>query len=139
MRMKRKSGNSSAEKIQRPALPGNLIALFACLLCCVVIAPTAFGRKKKQAEPRVVTGTVVDPSDNPIAGAIVEMADERTGKKLTMVTQENGEYLFSGLDEDHDYTLVATYKGISSDTRTASSFDTRKRIVLNFQIPPPKE
>ena len=137
--MKRKSGSSRDERRKGVRSLEFLTPLIACLLFCVVIAPSAFARKKKQVEPRVVTGNVVDPSDNPIAGAIVEMTDETTGKKLTMVTQEDGQYQFSGLDEDHDYTLVATYKGVPSDTRTASSFDTRKRIVLNFQIPPPKE
>jgi Carboxypeptidase regulatory-like domain len=124
----------------RPAAGTKVLrSLVLCAVCLVVVATVSYGAKKKEKASRVVTGSVVDGSDNPIEGAIVEMTDERTGKKLAMVTQQDGHYQFSGLDEDHDYKLQATFKGITSDVRTASSFDTRNRIVLNFQIPPPED
>jgi TonB-dependent starch-binding outer membrane protein SusC len=113
--------------------------LAAGMACLLMIPSLGFGAKKKQAVPRTVAGMVVDGSNNPISGAVVEMTDVQTGKKIAMFTQQNGHYSFSGLDANHDYKLQATFKGISSDVRTASSFDTRNRIVLNFQIPPPKE
>ena len=110
----------------------------ACVACTLVFSSLSVAAKKKKV-PRVVTGVVVDGGDNPIAGAVVEMTDTQTDKKSAMFTQEGGHYQFTDLDQYHDYKLQATYKGVSSEVRTASSFDTRNRIVLNFQIPPPKE
>jgi hypothetical protein len=109
------------------------------ITCLLAFSSLAFGAKKKQVVPRTVAGMVVDGSSNPISGAVVEMTDVQTGKKTAMFTGQNGHYSFSGLDANHDYKLQATFKGISSNVRTASSFDTRNQIVLNFQIPPPKE
>lgn len=113
--------------------------LAAAVACLLVFASLASGAKKRQPAPRSVSGIVVDGADNPIPGAVVEMTDVRTGKKTAMFTQEGGQYSFTGLDSNHDYKLQATFKGVSSEVRTASSFDTRNRIVLNFQIPPPKD
>ena len=79
------------------------------------------------------------PAENPIVGAVVEMTDVQTGKKTAMYTQDGGHYQFSGLNADHDYKIQATYKGVASQVRTASSFDTRNTIRLNLQIPPPKD
>lgn len=139
MRTKRKSGKSEAGGTRIIAGLKILRALVTCAVCIAAVAAFSFGAKKKREVSRVATGSVVDGSDNPIEGAVVEMTDVHTGKKIAMVTHEDGHYQFSGLDEDHDYKLQATYKGVSSDVRTASTFDTRNRIVLNFQIPPPKE
>ena len=139
MRMKHKFGKSEAEGTRSFSRPGIFRVLVTCAVCIAAAASFSFGAKKKKEVSRIVTGSVVDESDNPIEGAIVEMTDVHTGKKIAMVTQESGQYQFSGLNGDHDYKLQATFKGISSDVRTASSFDTRNEIVLNLQIPPPKE
>lgn len=107
--------------------------------CAVAVSVVASPAKKKEKIPRVVSGIVLDESDNPIVGAVVEMTDVQTGKKTATYSQEGGQYLFSGLDENHDYKIQATFKGISSRVRTASSFDTRSTIRLNLQIPPQED
>lgn len=84
-------------------------------------------------------GIVVDGSENPIIGAVVQMTEVQTGKKSVVYTQDGGHYGFSGLDPDNDYKIQATFHGAASQERTASSFDTRNTIRLDLQIPPPKE
>lgn len=111
----------------------------AAFAACALLVFSAFLNAKQKKVIRVVTGEVVDQQDRPLVGAVVEMTDVQTGKKQAMYTQEGGHYEFSGLNQDHDYHLQAKYKGLASEVRTASSFDTRNRIVLNLQIPPPKE
>ena len=90
---------------------------------------------KKKEVVRTVSGMVLDQEENPIAGAVVEMTDLQNGKKLAIYTSDDGHYLFSNLDARHDYHLQASYKGLSSEIRTASSFDTSNRVILNFKIP----
>lgn len=110
-------------------------ALAACALLLVAVPLSA---RRKQPPPRVVAGIVMDPQDNPLVGAVVEMTDVQTGKKQAMYTQAGGHYEFSGLNRYHDYHLQAKYNDQASEVRTASSFDTRDRIVLNLTIPAPK-
>ncbi len=111
-------------------------ALVACALLLISVPLSA---RRKQPPPRVVAGIVMDPQDNPLVGAVVEMTDVQTGKKQAMYTQAGGHYEFSGLNRNHDYHVQAKYNDQASRVRTASSFDTRDRIVLNLTIPAPKE
>jgi hypothetical protein len=137
---KKQESDRSGDRWARRAFIFRRLPLFIVSLVCVlaVAAPTLAG-KKKVKPPRAVTGVVVDESENPIVGAVVEMTDVQTGKKSAIYTRDGGHYDFSGLDEDHDYKLQASYKGVTSQIRTASSFDTRNTIRLNLQIPPPKD
>jgi hypothetical protein len=113
-----------------------LFALGAILVVWTLGAPSVAAKKKVIS--RTVTGMVLDETDNPIAGAVVEMTDLQTGKKLAVFTKEDGHYQFADLDGHRDYRLQASYRGISSEVRTASSFDDSNRIILNFKISPPK-
>ncbi len=113
--------------------------LFLAAACAVAFASPSFAGKKKVKPPRSVTGIVLDGSENPIVGAVVQMTEVQTGKKSVIYTRDGGHYEFSGLDADNDYKIQATFHGVASQERTASSFDTRNTIRLNLQIPPPKE
>jgi Carboxypeptidase regulatory-like domain len=137
MKCRHESGENAAAG--KELFASALKVLLAATVCVLSISALSFAGKKKPKVPRVVMGIVVDGSENPIVGAVVEMTNVQTGKKTAMFTQEGGHYQFSGLDEDHDYKVQATFKGVASEIRTASSFDTRNTIRLNFQIPPPKE
>ncbi len=105
------------------------------LVCGLALSgPVLRGKQKKV--PRVVTGVVTDEADNPIAGAAVEMTDLANQKKLAIYTDQDGRYQFSDLKPNHDYKVQASYKGAFSEVRTASSLDSRNRIVLNLKILP---
>jgi len=79
-------------------------------------------------------GRVLNEADDGLAGAVVELTDLKTGRKVAIVAEEGGRYQFSDLELTHDYEVKATYKGASSDTRKASALGER-RVVLNLKIP----
>jgi len=105
----------------------------------IAVLSVLFAREltaKKKVISRTVTGVVLDRDDNPIYGAVVEMTDTQTGKKLASYTADDGRYQFADLDVHRDYQLQARYRGESSGVRTASSFDSSNKIILNLRIPP---
>jgi hypothetical protein len=93
--------------------------------------------KQKKVTSKTVSGQALDPKDNGLDGATVALKDLQTGKTIEVFTQDGGHYQFSDLKFDHDYEVRANYKGVKSETRRVSSFDTRARIVINFTFPPP--
>ena len=101
----------------------------------------AVGRTGEGQEPtsRTVSGVVIDEAENPIQGAMIELTDLQTKKVLDIYSQEGGQYQFTDLRFDHDYTVKATYKGSSSEVRQVSSIDTRWHLVLNLTIPKPNK
>jgi Carboxypeptidase regulatory-like domain len=90
--------------------------------------------KKREAQLRTVRGVVLDKADNPISGSVVFLKNARTNSVRSSYTDETGSYRFSGLDPNTDYELNAEKEGAKSATRTVSSFDSRKDIVLNLKI-----
>ena len=90
--------------------------------------------KKREAQLRTVRGVVMDKAENPISGSVVFLKDVRTNSVRSSYTDETGGYRFSGLDPNTDYELHAEKEGAKSATRTVSSFDSRKDIVLNLKI-----
>ena len=90
--------------------------------------------KNREAQLRTVHGLVIDKSENPISGDVVFLKNMRTNTVRSSYTDETGSYRFSGLDPNADYELHAEKEGAKSATRTVSSFDSRKDILLNLKI-----
>ena len=90
--------------------------------------------KKREAQLRTVHGQVIDKSENPISESVVFLKNMRTNTVRSSYTDESGSYRFSGLDPNADYELHAEKEGAKSATRTVSSFDSRKDILLNLKI-----
>ncbi len=108
-----------------------------CSLAVVLLLFAAFGvaqDKKREAQLRTVRGVVADKSDNPLSGSVVFLKNVRTNSVRSSYTDDTGNYRFSGLDPNADYELHAEKEGAKSATRTVSSFDSRKDIVLNLKI-----
>jgi hypothetical protein len=95
--------------------------------------------KEKKPLSKTVSGVVMDEADNFIQGATVELTDLQTQKVLDIYSQEGGQYRFTDLRMDHDYTVKATYKALSSEPRQVSSLDTRTRPVLNLTLHKPNK
>ena|SRR5437879_4520079 len=91
--------------------------------------------KKKKETPRTISGRVLDEADNGISGAVVELTDLQTGKKVAIFSEEEGRYKFSDLERNHDYEVKASYKGAPSEARKAS-FLGEQQLILNLRIPP---
>jgi len=90
--------------------------------------------KKREAQLRTVRGVVSDKSDSPLSGSVVFLKNVRTNSVRSSYTDDTGSYRFSGLDPNADYELHAEKEGAKSPTRTVSSFESRKDIVLNLKI-----
>jgi hypothetical protein len=93
--------------------------------------------KKKKETPRTISGRVLDEADNGISGAVVELTDLQTGKRVAIFSEDGGKYQFSDLERNHDYEVKASYKGAPSEARKAS-FLGEQQLILNLRIPPPQ-
>jgi Carboxypeptidase regulatory-like domain len=90
---------------------------------------------KHEAQLRTVRGVVADKSsENPVPSAVVFLRNTRTNAVRSYIADEEGNYRFSGLDPNVDYEIHAEKDGAKSTTRTISSFDSKKEIVLNLKI-----
>jgi len=109
-------------------------------ICCLAVAFLIFANiavaqdKKREAQLRTVRGVVLDKSDSPVSSSVVFLKNTRTNSVRSSYTDETGSYRFSGLDPNADYELHAEKEGAKSQTRTVSSFDGRKDIVLNLKM-----
>jgi hypothetical protein len=112
------------------------ITLLAALLFCT--AATFAQKKKGQDQTRNVQGTVSGSDDSAVDGARVYLENTKTLQVRTFYTQKDGSYYFHELSPDVDYKLRAEYEGVTSPTKTLSSFDTRKDAVLNLKLSPKK-
>jgi hypothetical protein len=100
-------------------------------------APGLAAKKEKAPTTKTVNGQVLDKAENGINGAEVTLKDLQTGKVAAIYAEANGRYQFTDLDPHHDYEIQANFKGVASETRQVSSFDTRWKVVVNLTIPPP--
>ncbi len=105
-------------------------------VAALLSASSALEGKKKNPEDslRTVQGTVLDASDNPVDGAIVQLKDTKTLQIRSFVTQQHGAYYFHGLSPNVDYEVRADHQGTSSPTKTISSFDSRKEVDINLKL-----
>ncbi len=89
---------------------------------------------KRESQLRTVHGVVLDKAEAQVANAVVFLKNTRTNAVRSYIADEQGNFRFSGLDPNADYELHAEKDGAKSQTRTVSSFDSRKDIVLNLKI-----
>jgi hypothetical protein len=106
------------------------LAVVLLLIAAVNVAQDG----KREAQLRTVRGVVEDKSETPLSGSVVFLKNVRTNSVRSSYTDDTGNYRFSGLDPNADYELHAEKEGAKSATRTISSFDGRKDIVLNLKI-----
>jgi Carboxypeptidase regulatory-like domain len=87
-----------------------------------------------QSELRTVRGAVLDKAENPVASAVVYLKNVRTLAVKTYISDRSGDYRFSGLDPNVDYEVHAESESMTSNTRTVSSLDSRKDIVISLKL-----
>jgi Carboxypeptidase regulatory-like domain len=105
--------------------------VFGLLLIVGVAALSAIAQGPQL---RTVRGVVMDKSESSIASAVVFLKNTRTNAVRSYITDEQGNYRFSGLDPNVDYEIHAEKDGAKSPTRTVSSFDNKKDIVINLKL-----
>ena len=115
----------------------NALKKIVTLLVLVLFFPVMSASSqnaKHESQLRSVRGVVIDKSESPVAQAVVFLKNARTNAVRSYIADEQGNFRFSGLDPNADYELHAEKEGAKSQTRTVSSFDSRKDIVLNLKI-----
>jgi hypothetical protein len=90
--------------------------------------------KAKDDGTRTVQGQVLDPDGKGAVRAVVQLTDTRTLQVRSFITQEKGEYRFSGLRGDTEYEIRADFQGMSSPTKRLSVFDTRKIATIDLKL-----
>jgi hypothetical protein len=120
--------------LRKIAVAGMLIAL--SVIPALSFQDQAFQGKKRDDDDkaRMVQGTVTDGKDNAVDGAVVQLKNTKTLQVRSYITKEHGTYYFHGLDPNIDYVLKADFQGVSSQTKTLSSFDSRKQPVINLKL-----
>jgi hypothetical protein len=91
-------------------------------------------KNEKEANTRTIDGTVKDSTDNPLANAIVQLKDTKTSKIVDFATKDDGKFVFRDLAMDINYELVAKRGDVTTPVKKVSVYDTRKHVVLNFQL-----
>jgi len=92
------------------------------------------GKGKEDANTRTVEGSVTNVADAPVNGAVVQLKNTKTLQIRSFITKDQGTYFFHGLSPDVDYELKAEYQGAASSNKTLSSFDNRKKAVINLKL-----
>ena len=91
-------------------------------------------KNEKETHTRIVEGTVKDVSDNPLSNSIVQLKNLKTSQVVDFATKEDGKYVFRDLPMDINYELVARHGDLSGPVKKVSVYDTRKSVILNFQL-----
>jgi hypothetical protein len=113
-----------------------------CLTLALVFFASAFAPSliaqqpdpKKEAQLKTVHGVTMDKTESPVPSAVVFLKNTRSNAIRSYISDDQGNYRFSGLDPNTDYEVHAEKDGTQSNTRTISSFDSKKEIVINLKL-----
>ena len=108
------------------------------VLCLAVVLPAVSSApaplQRFREDLRTLVGHVHGPQETPLADAVVYLKNTKTLVVKTYITEQNGAYRFPALSTNVDYEVHAEFKGARSDTKTLSSFDSRKEAIINLKI-----
>ena len=91
-------------------------------------------KNEKESNTRTIDGTVKDASDNPLAQAIVQLKNTKTSNIVNFATKDDGRYVFRDLPMDINYELLAKHGDAATPVKKVSVYDTRKHVIVNFQL-----
>jgi len=116
-------------------MSGRMRVLAVAIAVVLLAAVTVGGQdSKRESQLRTVHGVVSDKSESPVPSSVVFLTNMRTKTVRSYIADNEGNYRFSGLDPNVDYEVHAEKDGAKSQTRTVSSFDSRKDIVVNLKL-----
>jgi len=104
------------------------------LLLALFATSAVAQENKRETQLRTLRGVIIDKSETPMPASVVFLKNTRTNAVRSYIADDAGNYRFSGLDPNADYEIHAEKDGAKSQTRTVSSFDSRKDIVVNLKI-----
>jgi hypothetical protein len=91
-------------------------------------------KNEKESNTRIIDGTVKDASDNPLADAIVQLKNTKTSSVVDFATKDDGKYVFRDLPMDINFELLAKHGDLTTPVKKVSVYDTRKHVIVNFQV-----
>ena len=97
----------------------------------LVGAPLAAAQNMGQ---RNVTGSVVDDTSTPVAGATVFLKNQKTKSIRSYTSAANGRFRFAQVNMVEDYDLWAEKDGKKTATKTVSSWDARKEFETELKM-----
>jgi hypothetical protein len=110
------------------------VGLAFLLFATMAVAHQDAKDAKHEASLKSVRGVVSDKAETPIAAGVVFLKNTRSNVVRSYISDDTGNYRFSGLDPNSDYEIHAEKDGAKSPTRTISSFDSKKDIIVNLKI-----
>jgi hypothetical protein len=117
-----------------PGSRRTLQALTSILFGLMLAAAPSLAKNKDTTPGRLLTGKVLDRSDNPVPDAVVYLTDTRTRAVKTYIVGPDGTYRFPALATNVDYEIYAQSKGRTSDTKRMSQFDDRKVVDIPLRL-----
>lgn len=87
-----------------------------------------------QSATKTLTGRVLNAADAALPNAVVYLQDLKTNNIRSFISTQDGGYRFGQLSVDTDYSVWAEFQGKKSSTRSITSFDSKKQIVLELKI-----
>jgi hypothetical protein len=96
-------------------------------------------KNQKESTTRTIQGTVKDSSDNVVSEAIVQLKDMKSSKVIDFVTRDDGKFVFNDLPMDINYELAAKHGDLTAPVKKVSIYDTRKSVIMNFQLTAAKQ
>ena len=92
------------------------------------------GQAKEDANTRAVQGAVKSVDEQIVEGAVVQIKNTKSMQVRSFITKADGIFTFTGLSTAVDYEIRAAAKGWESPVRTVSTFDDRKRVIVNLKL-----
>jgi hypothetical protein len=109
--------------------------LWVIVLAFLVIAlATLPASAQKGAPTRLLTGKVLDHSDNALPNAVVYLTNTRNRAVKTYIVGPDGAFRFPALAPNVDYEVYAQFQGRKSDSKTVSQFDNREQVSINLKV-----
>jgi hypothetical protein len=88
----------------------------------------------QSAKYKTLQGKVFGNDSATLSGAIVYLQDSKANTIRSFISTQDGSYRFGQISPDIDYTVWAKYKEAKSPSKTISSFDSRKDIIIDLHI-----
>jgi len=109
----------------------------ATLICVSPGGGNSFSAPRAAAQNlgmRTVSGTVLNPGSQAVAGATVFLKNTKTKAIRSYSTTPDGHFHFAQVDMSIDFDLWAEKDGKKSATKTVSSWDARKDFISDLKL-----
>ncbi|HEY7184265.1 MAG TPA: carboxypeptidase regulatory-like domain-containing protein, partial [Blastocatellia bacterium] len=103
--------------------------IFFTLSCIILCGAVAFG----QATSGTISGTMLDPQGNVLAGASVKITNLGTGATREVTSNSSGYYRVTGLSPGR-YDVEAAAQGFAPEKRNELTLSVAEDIVVNFSL-----